>query len=328
MHINEHTPDYQSTIQEKPVWTLQGPLAFVVMALRIISPILVGLFALYAFLSGDPDIIHLLRSLHNLFFAVFRIPLTTSLAGVLAGCFFLILIAVSLGTTMRIVDPGEARVLTLFGKYVGTIRTDGLSISLPFTTDTEVSTKIRNFETQLIKVNDLEGNPINIAAIVVWQVTDTARAVFGVENYESFVHTQAEAALRHVAGSHPYDTTGTNTSVCPLLGSTEIVSEELAQEVSERIRFAGVDIIEVRISSLSYAPEIAQAMLQRQQAGAIIAAREQIVEGAVSMVHDALKRLEAGEMVSLNDEQKAELMSNLMVVLCSESHATPVVTLS
>ncbi|MDO4606012.1 MAG: SPFH domain-containing protein [Bowdeniella nasicola] len=222
-----------------------------------------------------------------------------------------------------IISPGQTSVRKFFGRYIGTVRADGLSVVMPLSIGQRVSVRVRNFETNTIKVNDLDGNPITIAAIVVWQVSDTAKAVFAVDEYDEFVSTQAEAALRHVAGAHPYD--DGNAEVPSLLGSTEIVSAELAHEVAERVALAGVEIVEVRISALAYAPEIAQAMLQRQQAGAIVAAREQIVEGAVSMVDDALTRLEKENIVSLDDERRAQMVSNLLVVLCSESHTTPVV---
>ena len=193
----------------------------------------------------------------------------------------------------------------------------------PLTSGKKVSIKVHNFETNELKVNDSDGNPINIAAIIVWQVADTARAVYAVEEYEQFVKTQSEAALRHVATTHPYDEPGPGET--SLRGGTDIVSRELADEVAARVAMAGIEIVEVRISSLAYAPEIAQAMLQRQQAGAIISAREQIVEGAVSMVEQALQRLEDEEIVVLDDERKAQMVSNLLVVLCSEQRTTPVI---
>ena len=183
--------------------------------------------------------------------------------------------------------------------------------------------KVHNFETYELKVNDLDGNPVNIAAIVVWQVADTARAVFAVEQYEAFIKAQAESALRHVATTHPYDEPGPGET--SLRGGTDLVSSELAEEVAARVALAGLEIIEVRISSLAYAPETAQAMLQRQQAGAVIAAREQIVEGAVSMVDQALQRLEDSDIVALDDERRAQMVSNLLVVLCSDQRTQPVV---
>lgn len=222
-----------------------------------------------------------------------------------------------------ILQPGMTSVRSFFGRYVGTVRTPGLNAVMPLTSSKRTSVRVRNFETNTIKVNDLDGNPINIAAIVVWQVSDTARACFAVEQYQEFVSTQSEAALRHVAGSHPYD--GGSPDLPSLLGATDVVSKELAHEVAERVALAGVEVVEVRISALAYAPEIAQAMLQRQQAGAVIAAREQIVEGAVTMVNDALERLERENIVELDEERRAQMVSNLLVVLCSESRTSPVI---
>ena len=224
---------------------------------------------------------------------------------------------------ITVINPGETKVLQFFGRYVGTARDAGLTLTPPLTTRRTVSVRVRNFETTELKVNDADGNPVNIATIVVWRVADTARASFAVENYEDFVEVQSEAALRHVATSHPYD--GGDDGEATLRGSTDLVSRELAEEVSDRVALAGIEVVEARISNLAYAPEIAQAMLQRQQAGAIIAARERIVEGAVSMVETALERLETRDVVVLDDERKAAMVSNLLVVLCGDSRATPVV---
>ncbi|GAA4716595.1 SPFH domain-containing protein [Isoptericola chiayiensis] len=225
-------------------------------------------------------------------------------------------------TGIAVVSPGQTLVVQFFGRYVGTVRRTGLVLTVPLSTRSKVSVRVHNFETSELKVNDADGNPINIATIVVWQVADTARASFAVEDYDDFVVVQSESALRHVAMSHPYDG-GNGTE--SLRGATELVSDEIAAEVAERVAVAGVEVIEARISHLAYAPEIAQAMLQRQQAGAIIAARERIVDGAVSMVETALHRLEAEDVVALDDERRATMVSNLLVVLCGESRATPVV---
>lgn len=226
-------------------------------------------------------------------------------------------------SSLTVVNPGETKVLQFFGRYIGTIRQTGLLLTVPMSSKKTVSVKVRNFETHELKVNDADGNPVNIAAIVVWQVTDTARSVFAVENYGAFVAVQAESALRHVATSHPYDNGAPGVET--LRGSTDLVARELAQEVAERVAIAGIEVVEARISSLAYAPEIAQAMLQRQQAAAVISAREKIVEGAVGMVHNALQKLEDEKIVTLTDEHKATMVSNLLVVLCSDSRATPVV---
>lgn len=226
-------------------------------------------------------------------------------------------------SSLTIVRPGQTSVREFFGKYIGTVRRSGLVLVPPLTSGKKVSIKVHNFETNELKVNDSDGNPIDIAAIIVWQVADTARAVYAVEEYEQFVKTQSEAALRHVATAHPYDEPGPGET--SLRGGTDIVSRELADEVAARVAMAGIEIVEVRISSLAYAPEIAHAMLQRQQAGAIISAREQIVEGAVSMVEQALNRLEKEDIVVLDEERKAQMVSNLLVVLCSEQRTTPVI---
>lgn len=239
------------------------------------------------------------------------------------GAVLLFLLGLLVFSSVTIVQPGQTKVLQFFGRYVGTTRKTGLSMVMPLTTKRSVSVRVNNFETNNIKVNDAGGNPVEVGAIVVWQVADTARATFSVEDYVSFVHIQSEAALRHVTGSHPYDDhDGTGTS---LRGSTDLVSASLAHEVAERVAVAGVEILEVRISHLAYAPEIAQAMLQRQQAGAVVAARSQIVEGAVGMVEMALQKLENESIVDLDDERKAAMVSNLLVVLCGERGVTPVV---
>ena len=242
----------------------------------------------------------------------------------LAAVGILALLLAMLGFSgLTIVSPGQTKVVQLFGRYLGTVRRTGFVMTVPLTTKKRVSVRVRNFETNELKVNDADGNPINIASIVVWQVADTAKATFAVEDYADFVRVQSESALRHVAMAHPYDHADDGEQ--SLRGATEVVSGEIAAEVAERVVIAGIEVIEARISNLAYAPEIAQAMLQRQQAGAIIAARERIVEGAVSMVEDALSRLEQDGIVSLDDERRAAMVSNLLVVLCGDSRATPVV---
>ena len=233
------------------------------------------------------------------------------------------LLSMVMFSSLTIISPGDTKVIQFFGRYIGTIRKAGLLMTVPFTTKKKVSVKVRNFETNELKVNDADGNPVNIAAIIVWQVADTAKAVFAVEKYDEFVAVQSESALRHVATTHPYDNGEAGEET--LRGSTELVAQELADEVAARISIAGLEVVETRISSLAYAPEIAQAMLQRQQASAIIAAREKIVEGAVTMVQRALERLESDNVVTLDDERKASMVSNLLVVLTSESRVTPVV---
>ena len=246
-----------------------------------------------------------------------------AVARVVGGFVGVALVVVLLVSSFVIVVPGQTSVRQFFGQYIGTVRRTGIVLVPPLTTGKKVSVKVHNFETNELKVNDLEGNPVNIAAIVVWQVADTARAVFAVEAYEEFIKAQAESALRHVATIHPYDEPGPGET--SLRGGTDLVSAELAAEVAARVALAGLEIVEVRISSLAYAPEIAQAMLQRQQAGAVIAAREQIVEGAVTMVDQALRRLEEGDIVAMDDERRAQMVSNLLVVLCSDQRTQPVV---
>jgi SPFH domain/Band 7 family protein len=226
-------------------------------------------------------------------------------------------------TSLVIVAPGQTSVVQFFGRYAGTVRRPGFWWVLPLTVRHRISIRVRNFETSHLKVNDADGNPVEIAAIVVWQVADTAKAHYAVDSYETFVSVQSESALRHVSTSHPYDdTTGAGTS---LRGSTDIVAAALAREVAERVSIAGVEIVEVRISHLAYAPEIAQAMLRRQQANAVVAARSRIVEGAVGMVEMALNRLSEGSVVSLDEERTAAMVSNLMVVLCGDQPPSPVV---
>lgn len=226
-------------------------------------------------------------------------------------------------TSLVVVTPGRTSVIQFFGRYVGTVVRPGLWWVLPLTVRRGVSVRVRNFETSRLKVNDADGNPVEIAAIVVWQVADTAKSTYAVDDYNDFVSVQAESALRHVATSHPYDdTTGTGTS---LRGSTDVVAAQLATEVAERVSIAGVEIVEVRISHLAYAPEIAQAMLRRQQANAVVAARSRIVEGAVGMVEMALGRLTENGVVDLDEERKASMVSNLMVVLCGDQPPSPIV---
>jgi hypothetical protein len=234
-----------------------------------------------------------------------------------------LVVFVLVATSLVVVTPGKTSVIQFFGRYVGTVVRPGLWWVLPLTVRRSVSVRVRNFETSRLKVNDADGNPVEIAAIVVWQVADTAKSTYAVDDYNDFVSVQAESALRHVATSHPYDdTTGTGTS---LRGSTDVVAAQLATEVAERVSIAGVEIVEVRISHLAYAPEIAQAMLRRQQANAVVAARSRIVEGAVGMVEMALSRLTENGVVDLDEERKASMVSNLMVVLCGDQPPSPIV---
>jgi regulator of protease activity HflC (stomatin/prohibitin superfamily) len=234
-----------------------------------------------------------------------------------------IVVGIVLALALVVVPPGRTQVVLFFGRYVGTVRSAGFWLVLPLTTRRAVSIRVRNFETNRLKVNDADGNPVEIAAVVVWQVADTARAVFAVDDYGDFVRVQSESALRHVATTHPYDDAGGDGT--SLRGSTDIVAGELADEVAERVAVAGVQIVEVRVSHLAYASEIAQAMLRRQQANAVVAARSRIVEGAVGMVEMALDRLSERDIVDLDEERKAAMVSNLMVVLCGDQPASPIV---
>jgi len=222
-----------------------------------------------------------------------------------------------------VVNPNEGRVLQLFGDYRGTVRRPGLRWASPFFTKQTISLRVRNFESARLKVNDNDGNPIEIAAVVVWKVVDTAEAVFEVDNYENYVKVQTEAAVRNLATRYPYDTHEDHQM--SLRGNTDIVAGHLQKEIQDRLSRAGVQAIEARISHLAYAAEIAAAMLRRQQAGAVVAARTKIVEGAVGMVELALEQLSRSQMVQLDEERKAAMVSNLLVVLCGEHDVQPVV---
>lgn len=221
------------------------------------------------------------------------------------------------------VEPNQAAVLTLFGKYVGTVKETGLRFNNPFFAAKKVSLRVRNFESGRLKVNELEGSPIEIAAVIVWKVVDSAEATFNVDDYESFVHVQSEAAVRAMATSYPYDQH--EDGQISLRSHAAEISQHLKEQLDERLTTAGVDVLEARISHLAYAPEIAQAMLQRQQASAVIAARSRIVEGAVTMVEMALDQLRSRGVVELDDERRAQMVSNLLVVLCSDRATQPVV---
>ncbi|MFI0940748.1 SPFH domain-containing protein [Streptomyces sp. NPDC021020] len=248
-------------------------------------------------------------------------PSAGATAVILVGVLIVLCALVTLfGLTQ--VAPGEARVTQLFGRYQGTIRQDGLRWVNPFTRRRKISTRLRNHETAVLKVNDAYGNPIELAAVVVWQVEDTAQAVFAVDNFVRFVGIQTDTAVRHIATNYPYDAhDGDSLS---LRGNAEQITEQLSQEIAVRVGSAGVKIIESRFTHLAYAPEIASAMLQRQQAGAIVAARQTIVDGAVGMVESALARITEQGIVELDEERKASMVSNLLVVLCGDRAAQPV----
>ncbi|GAA2599170.1 hypothetical protein GCM10010399_32390 [Dactylosporangium fulvum] len=241
-------------------------------------------------------------------------------AGWLVAVFVVVASPVLAGFT--VINPNEARVVQFFGRYVGTVETAGFHWTVPFSAKRRISRRVRNFETARLKVSDADGNPVEIAAVVVWRVVDTFKASFGVDDHISYVAVQAEAAVRHLATSYPYESHGDGRAS---LREGNIVSEELTTELGERVALAGVEVLESRITHLAYAPEIAQAMLARQQASAIVGARYKIVEGAVGMVQSALESLSAMEVVELDEERKAQMVANLLVVLCGDRNVQPVV---
>ncbi|MFJ8945587.1 SPFH domain-containing protein [Streptomyces sp. NPDC102395] len=247
---------------------------------------------------------------------------TAAKAGLIVGGIAVALASFIAMCGLNMVAPGEARVVQLFGRYRGTIREDGLRWVNPFTSREKISTRVRNHETSVLKVNDAYGNPIELAAVVVWNVQDTAQASFEVDDFLEFVATQTEAAVRHIAIEYPYD--AHDESELSLRGNAEEITEKLAVELHARVEAAGVRIIESRFTHLAYAPEIASAMLQRQQAGAVVAARREIVDGAVGMVEAALQRIAEQDIVELDEERKAAMVSNLMVVLCGDRAPQPV----
>ncbi|MER6288041.1 SPFH domain-containing protein [Streptomyces sviceus] len=264
----------------------------------------------------------LLLGLVGLLLAVFLFAASGESPGFAVGGVLVLIVALISLRGLNTVAPGEARVVQLFGRYKGTIRQDGLRWVNPFTSRTKVSTRVRNHETAVLKVNDAYGNPIELAAVVVWKVEDTAQATFEVDNFVKFVATQTETAVRHIAIEYPYD--AHEEDGLSLRGNADEITQKLATELHARVESAGVQIIESRFTHLAYAPEIASAMLQRQQAGAVVAARRQIVEGAVGMVEEALARITERDIVELDEERKAAMVSNLMVVLCGDRAPQPV----
>ena len=290
-HQPEATPVGHSgtrvVIQERPAWAISGWFGVLVIAVCIAAAILLGQSS---------------------------VPGLTAVPIVIGSVVF---------SSLIIVQPGHTKVVRFFGSYADTVRRTGLWWIVPLADRKGLSIRVRNFETNHLKVNDADGNPVEIAAIVVWQVADTSRAVYAVDDYVNFVHVQAESALRHVATTHPYDDPGGDGM--SLRGSVDVVAGELAQEVAQRVTIAGVEIVEVRISHLAYSPEIAQAMLRRQQANAVVAARSTIVDGSVGMVEMALAKLEEHGIVELDEERKAAMVSNLLVVLCADQPASPIV---
>jgi regulator of protease activity HflC (stomatin/prohibitin superfamily) len=283
-------------IREREAASLPG----LVVLLLLLTMLVLTIYSLFSEVLGDTS--------------RFSVVVTEVLA-IILECFLL--------AGLFVVNPNEGRVMQLFGAYVGTVKNPGLRWANPFYTKKRISLRVRNFESTRLKVNDNEGNPIEIAAVVVWRVVDTAEAVFEVDDYQNFVKVQTEAAVRNLATSYKYD--AHEEDQMSLRGNTAAVAEHLKTEIQDRLAKAGVEVLESRISHLAYAPEIAQAMLQRQQAGAIIAARQRIVEGAVGMVQMALDLLSQRDILELDNERKAAMVSNLLVVLCGERSTQPVI---
>jgi regulator of protease activity HflC (stomatin/prohibitin superfamily) len=273
-------------------------------------------------ISGLAALVVLLGLLPVLGLGVIGAARAASIAGVFGWLAALVVVVISFAG-LFVVNPNEGLVLQLFGDYRGTVTAAGLRWANPFYSKQRISQRVRNFESALLKVNDTDGNPVEIAAVVVWRVVDTAEACFEVDDFENYVKVQSEAAVRNLATRYPYDTH--EEQKVSLRGSTAEVAKDLKHEIQERLAKAGVEVIEARLSHLAYAPEIAAAMLRRQQAGAIIAARQKIVEGAVGMVDMALERLSASKLVQLDEERKAAMVSNLLVVLCGDREVQPVV---
>ena len=268
--------------------------------------------------SGIPTLLAIVGSLIVALAVVVTGPPLFKIVGVIA-----IAVLLFCAAGLYMVEPNQAAVLTLFGRYVGTVKEAGLRWNNPFFAKKKLSLRVRNFESGRLKVNELEGSPIEIAAVIVWRVVDSAESVFNIDDYESFLQVQSESALRAMATHYPYDSHD-DGSISLRSHQTEI-SQHLKDQLDERLTTAGVDVVDARISHLAYAPEIAQAMLQRQQAGAVIAARTRIVEGAVGMVEMALDQLKSKGVVDLDNERRAAMVSNLLVVLCSERSAQPVI---
>jgi regulator of protease activity HflC (stomatin/prohibitin superfamily) len=293
--VSLYTPS--QPMRERTAWYISGPLMLVVNVIAVA-------LAIVAFWQS---------SMHKgALLALF----------VIVGIVLSIVVSIAL-RGLTVVAPGRAHVVQLFGKYKGTIREPGMQWVNPFSNRVPVSTRIRNLESAQAKVNDADGNPIEIAAVVVWQVQDTAQATFSVDDYVKFVAIQAETAVRHIASSYPYDSRGTDAM--SLRENADEITQKLSAELTIRVAAAGVHVIETRLTRLSYAPEIAQAMLRQQQASAVVGARAKIVEGAVGMVKMALERLDEENVVELDEERKAAMVSNLLVVLCSEQATQQVV---
>lgn len=281
-------------MREKQAWKINGFVAILIVI------VLLGV-AIYNFITGAID----------------EEPFKIILGVVL------FLVACILGSGIQIVQPNIAKVLTFFGSYIGSIREPGIWMTIPFVIPKKVSLKVRNFNSEKLKVNDVDGNPIEIAAVVVTKVVDSAKAIFDVDRYEQFVEIQSETALRHVATKYPYDNYEDGGS--SLRSNAEDIAKEIAVELQDRLSLAGVEVIEARLTHLAYATEIASAMLQRQQANAILAARAKIVEGAVGMAQMAIEQLESSKTVELDDERKVAMINNLLVAIVSDRSAQPVI---
>ena len=252
------------------------------------------------------------------------VGLTHNFPVILTIGIILFLIVILFSTSLTIIQPNEAKVLTFFGNYIGTIRDAGLFMTVPFTNKETVSLRVCNFNSQILKVNDSKGNPVEIAAVIVYKVVDTAKALFSVDDYEQFVQIQSESAVRHVASEYPYDSFEDQDAIT-LRGNPTEVSERLTAELQERLNVAGVKIIETRLTHLAYATEIASAMLQKQQSSAILSARKIIVEGAVSITEEAIERLSKEANLDLTDEQRLQIINNIMVAIISERGTQPVI---
>ena len=273
-------------------------------------------------LPGIPVLLAVLAVLAACAYVFYLVVMAAGSVALLVTAIVVSALAVFVLIGLYMVEPNQSAVLSLFGRYVGTVQENGLRWSNPFFTKRKISLRIRNFESGKLKVNELDGSPIEIAAVIVWKVVDSAEAVFNVDDYESFVHIQSEAALRAMATSYPYDQH--EDDQMSLRSHPLEISNELKRHLDERLASAGVEVLEAKISHLAYAPEIAQAMLQRQQANAVVAARARIVAGACGMVEMALEELQKSGVVSLDEERKAAMVSNLLVVLCGDRAAQPV----
>ena len=282
-------------MKERNAWKMNGFLALLLAFVLLFGSI-------YSLVSNAPD---------------------EPTPGNVIGFIVLLIASMIVLTSLTVVQPNEAKVVTFFGRYVGTVLEAGFWMTIPFAHRKKISLRVRNFNSQKLKVNDAEGNPIEIGAVVVFRVVDTAKATFDVDNYEEFVEIQSETAIRHIASQYAYDTFGDDRAVS-LRSNTDEIAEQLMRELQERLDVAGVRVLETRLSHLAYAPEIANAMLQRQQAMAIVASRHKVVEGAVGMVEMALRKL-AENGIELDDERRAAMVNNLMVAIVSDRSATPVI---